>query len=200
MSGRQEKVEALLADVLPRIEEIKAESLSRIDSAERDAWDKISRHAAATNDLAEVEAEIEDLLEEKAGLPLLHSQAVVDDDVEAELAVKDRAQVIRTRIGELETRRDELWKEIGGLLPNAKNALREPHRHDADIEHTSRAAGVAHKERGPLEHLRDRLVEASNGAAEPVVKRHEENRAQVQAWARTREWEQSPAARGAIQS
>lgn len=192
-----ERVEALLEEVLPKIEELEAESMGRISAAKSSAWEKIPRYQEAAGELEGVEKRIEELLSERAGLTELHSEAVLDDDVDEELRLKQRAQDIKAEVESCEERRDGLWRELAELVPR-RGPHREPHALDAHIHHVARVAETAAEERRPLEHLRDRFTKALDSAADAVVREHEQSRAQVMAWNRTVEFERSPVGRGAI--
>lgn len=182
MSTR-ERAEELLADFLPRLEELKDESLARIAEVREDASAKMYRHDEARAELERVGEEISALDAEKDGLPVLHSQAVLEDAVDEELRIKQRYQDIGPELEELLARKTALEAEIRGLLPRDLG-----HHHDARIHHGGRIAGTAHDERMALEDLRDRLTDALDAAVEPVAKIHNDRRALVEAWGMEREW------------
>lgn len=172
-----EKVEALLSDVLPRVEEIAGEARAKIREVREDASAKIARHGAASTELAKAEDRIDALLDEKEGLVLAHSEAALEDDVDEELRIKQRYQDIGAEVEELEGRSSVLRDEISELVPNSHG-----HPYDARIHHVARVAMAANNEREALERLRDGIVEALDAALKPVVDTHEQTRALVSSW------------------
>jgi len=197
MSATEKAARDLLEEVLPRIEELEAEALARVAEVEADAREKISRHDAATEELGQVEADIENLGEELERLPAEVVKADLEGDRELEGGLRARYGAAKSELGAAQARRDELWKELAELLPG-KGPRHEPHPLDGRIHHTARVAQAAQDERAPLEHLRDRLTKAVNGSADAVAKRHEQSRAQVMSWSNSIQWERSPVGRGAI--
>ncbi len=184
MSTTREKVEELLADVLPRIEALKAEALDEIGRVREDANGKMRRHEEATEELAGVEAEIASLSDERETLPDRAYRAGLDAEYELEDVLTERYRNLKPAIEHLEERRAALSAEMAELLPNSYG-----HRHDAGIHHTARVAGTAHEERAALKDLRDRLVKALDDAAEPVERVHNDTRALVEAWGSERDWD-----------
>jgi len=183
MSTR-EKVEELLADVLPKIGALQEQALDSIAEVRRDANEKLHRHEEATEDLALVEEEIESLRAEREGLPDRAYRAGLDEEYRHEDELKERYKNLKPAIEHLEERRRFLEAELSELLPNGHG-----HRNDARIHHVARVAGTAHEERRALEDMRDRLTKALDDAVEPVAKLHEGNKAQVEAWGTEREWD-----------
>lgn len=197
MSTPREKVEELVRTTVAAIEELEAEALARVREVEADAREKIARADAAREELATVEEEIGALDEELERLPAEVVRADLEGDRELEGALRARYGAARSELGAAQARRDELWKELAGLLPKGK---REPHPLDARIEHTAKVAQAAQAERAPLEHLRDELTKAVADAAESVARRHEESRAQVMSWSNSIQWERSPAGKGQVRA
>lgn len=193
------KVEALLADFLPRIREIEDEALARVREVEADAREKIARHEKASAEMEQVEERIEFLGEELERLPA----EVVKADMEEARALEDglraRYRGAKSELEAAEARRVELRRELAELLPG-KAPRHEPHPLDARITHTASVAGVAFEERKVLDDLRDRLTKAADKAAGDVRKEHERHHGQVRAWSNTVEWQRSPAGRGAIRA
>ncbi len=192
MSTR-EKVEELLADVLPRLEALKDEALAGIEEVREDATRKIARYEAALAELAEVEAEIEALSAERSELPSRTYVAGLNEDYELEDELKVRYKNLRPAIEGLEDRRASLKGEIERLCPRGRG-----HRYDAMIEHISRVAGTAAEERRILEEMRDRLVKALDATVEPVAKLHNDNRALVETRSRERSWEEAAERRAQV--
>jgi len=182
--SRRERVEELLADVLPKIEALKEQALDSIAEVRRDANEKLHRHEEATEDLALVEEEIESLRDEREKLPDRAYRAALDEEYRLEDELKERYKNLKPAIEHLEERRGFLKAELSELLPNGHG-----HRNDARIHHVARLAGTAHEERRALEDMRDRFVKALDEALEPVAKLHEGNKAQVEAWGTEREWD-----------
>jgi DNA anti-recombination protein RmuC len=182
--SRREKVEELLADVLPKIEALKAEALDSIAEVRRDANEKLHRHEEATAELALVEEEIESLRAEREGLPDRAYRAGLDEEYALEDELKERYKNLKPAIEHLEERRRFLEAEKAELLPRDHG-----HRNDARIHHVARVAGTAHEERRALEDMRERFVKALEDAVKPVAKLHEDNKAQVEAWGTEREWD-----------
>jgi hypothetical protein len=193
MATTREKAEAILQDVLPRLEALKDEALTAIEEVRKDASAKVSRHDAAVEELEGVEARLIMLQAEKEGLPVDHSCAVLADDVEAELAVKERFATISEEIEGLEDRRASLGGEIRRLCPRGRG-----HHYDAMIEHTSRVAGTASEERAALEELQKLLAEALEKTVEPVAKVHNDNRALVETRSRERRWDEAAESRAGV--
>jgi chromosome segregation ATPase len=182
--SRREQVEELLADVLPKIEALKAEAMDSIAEVRRDANEKRHRHEEAVAELALVEEEIESLRAEREGLPDRAYRAGLDEEYALEDELKERYKNLKPAIGDLEERREFLEAEKAALLPNDYG-----HRNDARIHHTARIAGTAHEERAALEDLRDRLTKVLDDALKPVARLHEDNKALVESWGMEREWD-----------
>lgn len=177
MSTARERVEELLADVLPRIEELKAEALDEIGRVREDASATMARYEAASRELEAAQEEAESLRAERETLPNRAYIAGLDEDYELEDELKERYKNLKPAIGHLEGRAESLWAEMSGLLPNSYG-----HRNDARIHHTARVAGTAHEERRALEDLRERLLKALDDALKPVEKIHEDRKALVEMW------------------
>ncbi len=184
MSTTREKVEELLADVLPRIEALKAEALDEIGRVKEDASATTARYEEAARELAAAEEEAEVLRAEREELPDRAYIAGMDEDYALEDELKERYKNLKPAIEHLEERRAALSAEMAELLPNSYG-----HRNDARIHHTARVAGTAHEERAALKDLRDRLVKALDDAAEPAERVHNDTRALVEAWSMDREWD-----------
>ncbi len=182
--SRRERVEELLADVLPKIEALKEQALDSIAEVRRDANEKLHRHEEATEELALVEEEIESLRDEREKLPDRAYRAALDEEYRHEDELKERYKNLKPAIEHLEERRRFLEAELSELLPNGHG-----HRNDARIHHVARVAGTAHEERRALEDMRDRLAKVLADAVKPVAKLHEDNKAQVEAWGTEREWD-----------
>jgi predicted nucleic acid-binding Zn-ribbon protein len=191
--SRREQVEAVLQDVLPRLEEIKADALAEIDRIRKDATQKASRYEQAREELEGVEARLVMLEAEKEGLPVEHSRALLEDNVDEELRIKERFTAVTEEIERLEDRRASLKEEIHRLLPNTRG-----HRNDVRIEAASRVAGAAFEEREALEDLKERLTKALDDAIDPVATVHEQSRGLTQSLGQERSWELSPVGKGAV--
>jgi hypothetical protein len=189
----REKVEEILDDLLPKLEALKKEALAEIEEVKRDASAKVSRYEEAREELEGIEAHLMMLEAEKEGLPVEHSRAVLADDVEEELRVKDRFSTLSEEIEGLEDRRASLKGEIQRLDPRGRG-----HRYDAMIEHTSRVAGTAAEERKTLEELQRRLGEALEETVGPVAEAHDANRALVETRSRERSWEEASERRSRV--
>ena len=182
MSTR-ERVEDLLADVLPRLEALREESMAEIGRVRRDANTKISRNEEAARELGEVEEELEALTAEREELPGRAYRAGLDEDYQLEDELKERYKNLRLAIEGLEDRRGSLKEELRRLSPRDQGW-----RNDAAIHHTSRLAGTASEERRALEELRDRLTKALDDTVGPVEKVHNDTRALVETWSTERKW------------
>ncbi len=193
MTSTRERVEELLADVLPRLEALKDEALERIEEVREDASGKIARYEAATAELAEVEAEIEALSAERSELPDRAYRAGLEEDYELEDELKERYKNLRPAIEGLEDRRASLKGEIQRLCPRGRG-----HRYDAMIEHTSRVAGTAAEERRVLEELEKRLTEALSATVRPVADKHNGLRGLVETRSRERSWEEAAEGRARV--
>jgi chromosome segregation ATPase len=193
VSTTREQVEAVLQDVLPRLEEIKADALAEIDRVRKDATQKASRYAQAVEELAGVEAEIETLYARKEELPVEVTRANLDEFFELEDELREEYRGIRPRLDALEDRRASLKGEIHQLLPNSRG-----HVNDLRIEAASQVAGAAYEERQALEDLKERLTKALDDALAPVVETHEQARGLTQSLGQERSWALSPVGRGAL--
>jgi DNA repair exonuclease SbcCD ATPase subunit len=182
----REKVDALLAGVLPRLEEIKEEALAGIGEVREDALAKIGRYQEASEELAQVEHELAVLRSEREGLPDRAYRAGLDEEYELEDELRERYKSLRPAIETLEDRRASLKGELDRLNPDDRG-----HPNDVLIRHHARVAGTAAEERRALEELRDRLVKALDATVEPVAGVHDQTRAQVEAWGRSRDWEEA---------
>jgi DNA repair exonuclease SbcCD ATPase subunit len=188
MSTRREKVEELLADILPRIEELKAEALAEIEAIRADAAEKVSRYEGAREELDDVEAEISILKAEREELPNKAYRAHLDGEQELEARLKERYQNLRPEIEALEDRRASLEEEMAKLDGRSSSGP-PPHRNDASRRQYGRVAGTAAEERRALELLKERLSKALDDAVGPVVRKHEDYRGLVAAWGEERKWD-----------
>jgi hypothetical protein len=184
MSSTREKAEAILQDVLARVEELKAEALSSIEAIRQDAEEKVGLYEDAREELEGVEARLVMLEAEREGLPIEHSRAVLADDVDEELRVKERYSTISEEIEDLEVRKASVEEEMAKLAPRAAGA--PPHRHDASRRQYGRVAKVAAEERRALEYLRKQAVKALDDAVAPVAEQHDQFRGLVSAWGEER--------------
>jgi predicted nucleic acid-binding Zn-ribbon protein len=183
MSTR-ERVEELLADVLPRLEALKEEALAEIGAIRADAGAKLARHEDATEELADVEARISALQAEREELPERAYRAGLDEEYALEDKLKERYKNLRPEIDTLEDRRGSLKEELHRLNPRSHG-----HRHDCSMYQFSRVAGTASEQRRALESLRERFVKALDDALAPVRKAHDQNRSVVEAWGEERKWD-----------
>ncbi len=103
--SRREKIEELLADVLPKLEALKDDALARIGEVRGDASEKVSRHEAAAAELAGVEEEISALRAEREGLPARAYRAGLDEDYAREDELTERYRNLRPALETLEDRR-----------------------------------------------------------------------------------------------
>ncbi len=192
---RAEVIEKLLADVETVLEELKAESLAKIAEAQARAERNIGRHDGAARELGDVGARLAALRSEREGLPVEHSRAVLNDDVDEELRLKDRASEVRAEIRRLESLASSLRDEVRRLNPRNQG-----HPSDATMHHLGAAAGVAHSARSDLEGLRERLNRALDGTVRPVAEKHDALRGTVEQLSRDRDWALSPAGRGGLRA
>lgn len=192
---RRHEIEALVADVLPRLEALREDSMGEIREAQGRADANVSRHEEAREELGGVEARLTMLRAEEEGLPVEHSRAVLADDVEEELRVKDRFSSVSEEIGELEERSKALAAEVRRLNPRGSG-----HPADATMHHLGRAAGVAHGARADLEGLRDRLTRALDATVRPVSDKHDALKGTVWQLGHDRDWAMSPVGRGGMRA
>ena len=193
--GRREEIEALIGEVLPRLEALQEDALEEIRTAQAEADDSVARHEEARDELGGVEARLTMLRAEKEGLPVEHSRAVLADDVDEELRVKDRFSIVSEEIGELEERSKALAAEVRRLNPRGQG-----HPAEATMHHLGRAAGVAHSARADLEGLRDRLTRALDATVRPVAENHDALKGTVWQLSHDRDWALSPAGRGGLRA
>lgn len=193
MSGTTGRVEALLADVLPRIREIGEEAQAEISRVREEASAKMARYEEAIGELGEVEAEIGRLTTRKEELPVEVTRANLEEDYGLEDDLREEYRSIGPRLEELGVRKASLEEETAQLLPNARG-----HRHDAPIERMAAVAGAAFEEKLALEELRDQLTEALDAAASPMAEAHEQAKGTVESLSSAVAWEESPVGRGAV--
>jgi DNA-binding transcriptional MerR regulator len=191
--SRRERIDALLEYAKGEIEPMGAEALGEIHEAHRAAGEKASRYEEAVEGLTQAEARLERLVAKKEGLPIEHSRAVLADDVDEELRLKDLYAEVVAGIADLEERRDVLKRELAELLPRGRG-------HDLDpvIHATTTAARVASEARADLEHLKKGLEKILASSVAPVVKEHTDLLGLADSYNRTRDWDLSPAGRGAL--
>lgn len=190
---RKEKIEALLADVEPRLEALRDEAMEEIRGAREEADANVRRHEEAASGLAGVEAEISRLNAEREELPNRAYRAGLDEDYEREDDLKERYRELKPEIEALEARRDALSDELSRLDPRGGG-----HPKDVVIEHLGDVAGVAHGARADLEELKDALTRALDRAVGPVARAHDGTRATVEQLGRDRAWAESPVGRGGL--
>jgi hypothetical protein len=193
MATTREKVEELLADVLPRLEALKGEALAEIAEAQERASERISRYQAAAEELEGVEARLMMLEAEREGLPTDHSRAILEDDVDEELRVKERFATVAEEISDLGDRKAALEGELRRLVPRPRR-----HRYDAMIEQTAQVATAAAREREALEDLEKRLAEVLASTVRPVADKHNSLRALVETRSREREWDETVEVRARV--
>lgn len=179
----KQEIHDLIADTLPRIEAIKADALREIREAEKAAEASVTRHGEVSRELSQVEDRLDALRPEYEDLPRLHSRAVLDDDVDEELCLKERRQDIAREIEALERRRSELWDELEKLSP------REPGDPTmATIHQYGRVASVAHVARQEIEPLVKAISGALTDTQNAVIQKHESHKAAVWQLGHDREW------------
>lgn len=172
--NRQQEIEAIVTDVETRLADVVDAALQEISEVESDAWARRQRYHAARQELARAEQELSALREERAALPALHSQAVLDDDVTQELALKERAAEVREEIGELEDACTALRGELEDLIPPGRPRSQEIEGLVVEQHQSGRVTGTAFRARTDLESLRDRLQRTVDQALAPVITRHDE--------------------------
>ena len=193
--NRREEIEALIGEVMPRLRALEEDAMAEIRDAQQEADANVERHERAREELGGVEARLATLRAEKEGLPVEHSRAVLEDDVEAELRLKDRSATLRDEIAALEDRSSSLREELSRLNPRGQG-----HPADATMHHLGRAAGVAHGARSELEGLRDRLARALDSTVAPVAEKHDALKGTVWQLSHDRNWALSPAGRGGMRA
>lgn len=165
---RQKEVAAIIAEVKPRLEALAAAAMEEIRLAEETATKNITEHDRASAELAELEERITSLKDERERLPVEHSRAILDDDVDTELRLKDRAATVRTEIESLEARREALRDELRQLSP------RDPgHPTGVTTFQYGKIAGTAFNIRSDFEELHGTLTEALDKLLDPVVAKHD---------------------------
>lgn len=193
MSVRRERIDALLEHVKPELEALGTEALDEIAQAEREAGAKEKRYYEAVDELAGVEAEIAAMTAEREELPDKAYRAGLDEDYELEDTLKERYKNLRLALEALEDRLGSLKREIAELLPQPRG-----HDLDARIKATTSATGAAFAARKDLDYLREEMTKALASAADPVAKEHTERLAEAEDLTRQRDWDLSPAGRGAL--
>jgi DNA repair exonuclease SbcCD ATPase subunit len=155
----------------------------------------VRRHREGTEELAELEAEIERVTEERERIPNLAYRAGMDERYQEEDELKARYKNLGQALDSLNERRGSLEDELRRL---ASSGSGESHPMDVQIERYAEAAGVAHARRLELEALKKRLTEALDTHLDPVIESHTDQKARVEALSRDRAWDQSPVGRGGI--
>jgi hypothetical protein len=193
--NRRERIEELLADVEPVLQELRDEAMKEIGAAQERADANVARLLGACRELFTVEERIRALTEEREGLPSRAYRAGLDGDARMEEELTERYRNLRPALDSLEDRRGSLKEEVARLAPRATG-----HPNDGTIEQYAGVARVAGAARSELEGLRDRLTKALDAMVGPVASVHDNTRATVQQLGKDREWDQSPVWRGGMRT
>jgi chromosome segregation ATPase len=188
-----EEIQALLDDVLPRLDALKENALQEIEEAQDRAETSISRHEQATVELSQVEAEISSLKQERESLPGKAYRAGLDEDWQEEDRLKERYRTLKPALEELEERRESLRQELHSLNPAG-----DDYPGNATLHQYAQVARVAHGPRTELEALKEKLSKALDDSLDPVIAKHESLRATTWQLSHDRAWATSPVGRGGI--
>ncbi len=195
MTSRQEEIQDLLDEVLPRLEKLKTEALQEIEAAQKEAQRNLKRHEQAQEELAHVSEEIARLKQEQEKLPNLAYRAGLDEEWEEEDRLKERYRNIKPALESLENRREALREELHSLNPDG-----DDYPKNATIHQYSQVSAVAHGPRTVLEELKKKLTDALENSLDPVIKKHEGLKATTWQLSHDRAWATSPAGRGGVGS
>ena len=185
MSSTREKAEAILQDVLARIEALKAEALAEIEEVRKDAEEKVARYEDAREELAEVEEEIVSLEARQDELPVEVTRANLAERFDLELELREEYRAIGPRLEELEDRVASLKGELAKIDRRAPDGP-PPHPNDAYRREYGRVSGTAAEHRRAVEDLRKRLLKGIDAALDPIAKQHDQYRGLVQSWGEER--------------
>jgi chromosome segregation ATPase len=153
MGSHRERVEALVAEAKALIEEISSDGRQAVAGAEAEADRNVRCHGELRDERDALVAEAAALEDELDAMPVLHSKAVLEDDVDEELRLKDRFRDAKDRRAEISARLPEVEAELKALSP------RGGHDNEVMIE---QYAAVNRAASGPLASLRRLGSEISN--------------------------------------
>ncbi len=121
MPSHEERIGALVAEAKALVEEISSDGRQAVAGAEAEADRNVRRFSELRDERESLSAEAGALRDELDGMPVLHSKAVLEDDVEEELRLKDRYGNARGRLSEISSRLPEVEAEIRKLSPRGEN-------------------------------------------------------------------------------
>jgi hypothetical protein len=171
----KEKIDKLLADLKTRLEEMREASLARIEEVRKSAEEQASRYEAAQEELEGIEARLEMLKAEEEGLPVELSRAVLADDVDEELRVKERFAAVSEEIEDLEDRRVSLRGKVARIFSRSAGGP-PPHPNDVLKLPYSKAAKTAAAERAEFERCRKEMRKILDDVVASVAKEHDGHR------------------------
>lgn len=195
MNNRREEIEAILEEILPRLEALREDSMREIGEVREVASADVARHGEASKELSAVEERIAVLQAARKALPAEVTRANLDEEFEREDELRERYRNIKSEVEALEERRAGLQEELRRLNPEGWG-----HPSDATIHAYGRVAGVAHDARAELEGLRYGLTAALDGMLDPVARAHESTRATVWQLGHDRSHALSPVGQGGIRT
>ncbi len=191
--SRAEEVQAILDDVIPRLNALRDDAMEEIAQAQETAQANIDRHTHAQAERGEVEEQIARLSSERDSLPDRAYRAGLDEDYEQEDDLKERYRNLKPALEGLAQRAEELDQEIVDLSPEG-----DSHPNNIVVWQLAKVAGTASGPRHELEGLKDQLTKALDASLDPVIRQHEDLKATVWQLGHDRAWDESPVGRGGV--
>lgn len=151
MSSARERAEKLVEEVLPRVKEIAQEGWAAVEDAERVAYANLARLSRVQEERESLRLRSEAIRRELSDAPAKLAQASLDEDGQAENAIKERYKNLKVERESLEQRRGELTEEAHELMgPNASRPGHMPHPSEAEIYQRRRISRALNDAMGPL--------------------------------------------------
>lgn len=118
MADHADRIDALVAQARELVEEISKDGRQAVAAAESTADANVARHAELRDELASLRSRSEHVAAELERIPVLHSRATLEDDVDEELRLKDRYQDLKDEKEAAEARLPEVDAELQRLSPD----------------------------------------------------------------------------------
>ncbi len=184
--SRAEEVQAILDEIIPRLNALRDDALREIGEAQEVAQANIDRHTQAHAELGQVEEQIARRGAERETLPDRAYRAGLDGEYELEDELAERYRNLKPALEGLGLRAEALEREIVDLSPDG-----DSHPNNVIVRQYGKVAGTASGPRHELEALKDRLTKALDASMDPVIKQHENWKSTVWQLGHDRSWAES---------